>query len=137
MLAKVFGWLLVCDPPNPSVGELCEMLVASRSAVHAAVGTLEGWSWVRRSRASGERFDRVELDPDIWLKVMDSEADYSAIGTLVRVGLDALSDAPSSSQTRLREMAAFCDFLGERMPAIHAEWQVRRDQLRSAPEAKP
>ena len=38
---RVAGWLLICDPPAQTAAEIAEALQMSRSAVGAAVSTLE------------------------------------------------------------------------------------------------
>lgn len=132
MVSRVFAWLLVCDPPNPSVAEIAESLAGSRSAISSAVASLERWGWVQRTRPPGQRFDRVKLDPDIWLRVMDSEADYAAVRNLAKAGLDVLEDAPLETRARLLELQHFTEFLLERMPRLHAEWQAERERLRAS-----
>ncbi|MFZ0215556.1 MAG: MarR family transcriptional regulator [Candidatus Dormiibacterota bacterium] len=131
MVGRVFGWLVICEPPDPTIAELSDALLASRSAISGAVANLEEWSFVRRSRAAGERVDRVTLHPDIWLQ-MDQQTDYSTLRALAGVGLDALAGAPPTSRARLLEMAAFADFLIERMPSLHADWLARRAELRAS-----
>ena len=41
MVGRLHGYLAVCDPPEQSIGELAEALLASRSAVAGAVKVLE------------------------------------------------------------------------------------------------
>ena len=59
MVGRLLGYLAVCDPREQSIGELAEALLASRSAITGAVKALETIGVVRRSRAAGERMDRV------------------------------------------------------------------------------
>ena len=63
MVGRLIGYLAVCDPPEQSIGELAEALLASRSAITNAIKTLETMHLTRRTRAAGERVDRVRLDP--------------------------------------------------------------------------
>lgn len=60
---RVLGYLTVCDPAQQTINELAETLLASRSAITGAVRQLEGFHAVRRTRAAGDRLDRVSLDP--------------------------------------------------------------------------
>ena len=62
MLGRLIGYLSVCDPPDQSIGELAEALLASRSAIAGAVKRLEALRLLRRTRAAGERMDRVRID---------------------------------------------------------------------------
>ena len=62
MVGRLIGYLSVCDPPDPTIAELAEALLASRSAITGAVKSLETIQVVRRSRVAGERMDRVRID---------------------------------------------------------------------------
>src|SRR3954452_20355063 len=63
MVGRLIGYLAVCDPPEQSIGELADALLASRSAITNAVKALETMHLIRRTRVAGERMDRVRLDP--------------------------------------------------------------------------
>src|SRR5580704_8323893 len=62
MVGRLLGYLAVCDPREQSIAELADALLASRSAISGAVNTLETLGLIRRSRAAGERMDRVSID---------------------------------------------------------------------------
>ena len=64
LAGRLLGFLLVCDPPQQTIDELGEALLASRSAVTGAVNLLEGYRIVRRTRIAGERVDRVRCRSD-------------------------------------------------------------------------
>ncbi|WP_327148461.1 GbsR/MarR family transcriptional regulator [Nocardia sp. NBC_01329] len=131
MTGRVVGWLLICDPAQQTIAEMSEGLHVSRSAVAGAVTQLEEWSWIQRSRAAGERGDRVELDSAIWVRLLDKTEGHRSLASLAQRGLDLLDGAPDTRRSRLLEAAAFADFLTERMPAIAAEWAARRNELRA------
>ena len=63
MVGRLLGYLMICEPREQSISELAEALLASRSAIAGAVNTLEQLGLIRRSRAAGERMDRVAIDP--------------------------------------------------------------------------
>ena len=62
VVGRLLGYLAICDPREQSIAGLAEALLASRSAIAGAVKTLEQLGLVRRSRAAGERMDRVGID---------------------------------------------------------------------------
>src|SRR3954469_19125051 len=64
MAGRLLGYLMVCDPPQQSIDELAEALMASRSAITGAVKMLEGGRLVVRTRRAGERVDRVRISLD-------------------------------------------------------------------------
>jgi len=49
----------MCEPAAQTINDLAEALLASRSAITQAVVLLENRGLVQRSRARGERVDRV------------------------------------------------------------------------------
>jgi MarR family len=133
MVGRVVGWLAICDPPEQTAAEIAEALQASRSAVGTAVSMLETWGSVRRTRAPGERADRIGFDP-VWASALESPAEYGALAALARHGLEVLRDAPPARKARLLEIAAFAEFLLERLPALAAEWRERVAALRASGE---
>ncbi len=127
MVGRLIGYLAVCDPPNPTIGELAEALLASRSAIAGAVKTLETIQVVQRSRVAGERMDRVRITAQQSMQMDVSE--YEEMRELAREGLEVLRDAPSERRAALLEMSAFADFLVEEIPRLKQEWEARRQAL--------
>lgn len=126
---RLLGYLSVCDPPDPSIAELADALLASRSAIAGALKSLELTSVVRRSRAAGERMDRVWLDMRSPQATGMDIAEYQELGELAREGLEVLAGASPERRAVLLEMAAFADFLVEQMPRLQQEWEQRRETL--------
>lgn len=134
MVGRLIGYLAVCDPHEQSIGELADALLASRSAIAGAVNTLENLGLIRRSRAAGERMDRVCVDMSSSQAMGFDLSEYQEQGELAREGLRLLAEAPPGRRAILLEWAAFADFLVERLPGLEQEWNERRDALRSAGE---
>ena len=132
MAGRLLGYLFVCDPPQQTIDELGEALLASRSAITGAVTLLEGYRMVRRTRAAGERVDRVSLDPASEQPQNFDGAIHEEHAALFREGLAVLADASPERRAPLEEMVALADFLAERLPALRDEWQTHRDQLRAS-----
>lgn len=134
---RLLGYLLICDPPTPSIADLSEALLASRSAITGAVKLLEGQRIVRRARAAGERVDHISVDP-AGLEPQGFEATiYQAQAALAREGLALLAGAPPSRRAVLEEAAALYDFLAERMPAVLDEWHANRSSQSFAKPRDP
>ncbi|HEY1316687.1 MAG TPA: hypothetical protein VGF10_05685 [Gaiella sp.] len=140
MVGRVIGYLAVCDPPNPTIGELAEALLASRSAITGAVKVLETIQVVQRSRVAGERMDRVRIDLTTQQSMGMDVSEYVEMRELAREGLAVLGDAPVERRAALLEMSAFADFLVEQMPKLREEWEARRRALVASgdlPEERP
>ena len=134
MVGRLLGYLSVCDPPQQSIGELAEALLASRSAIAGAVKALEALHVVSRTRAAGERMDRVHIDLSSPQALGMDVSEYQELAELAREGLGVLRDAPPERRAVLLETKAFADFLLEMMPRMQQEWEARRAELVAAGE---
>jgi DNA-binding transcriptional regulator GbsR (MarR family) len=129
MVGRLIGYLAVCDPPEQSVGELAEALLASRSAIANAVKSLETLRLVRRTRVAGERMDRVRLDLTSSQAMGLDTSEYEEMGELVREGLEVVRDAPAERRAVLLEWSEFADFVLEHTKRMQQEWRERRAAL--------
>ncbi|MHC3002007.1 GbsR/MarR family transcriptional regulator [Gordonia metallireducens] len=134
MVGRVLGYLAVCDPPAPTIAELSDALLASRSAITNAITTLESVGQVKRTRTAGERMDRISIDITSARGLGMDNAEYEELGALAREGLEVLRDATPERRAVLSEIAAFTEFLTTRIPALYAEWQKERQVLIAAGE---
>jgi DNA-binding transcriptional ArsR family regulator len=132
MVGRLLGYLAVCDPPEQSIAELAEALLASRSAIAQAVNALETMHSVRRYRMAGERMDRVRIDLSSPRSQGLDISEYEELSELAREGLEVVRDAPVERQAVLLEMSAFADFLLERIPLLQQDWAQRRAALVAA-----
>jgi hypothetical protein len=129
MVGRLLGYLAVCDPPEQTIAELAEALLASRSAIAGAVKALETIRVIRRSRVAGERMDRVCIDLSSPQSMGMDVTEYEELSELAREGLEVLQDAPMERRAVLLEMSAFAEFLVEQMPIMQQEWEARRAAL--------
>jgi DNA-binding MarR family transcriptional regulator len=132
MVGRLLGYLAVCEPREQSISELADALLASRSAIAGAVNTLENLGLIRRSRAAGERMDRVYIDLSSSRAMGFDLAEYEEQGELAREGLRLIDDTRPERRAVLLEWAAFADFLVDRLPVLEQEWKQRREALRVA-----
>jgi DNA-binding transcriptional regulator GbsR (MarR family) len=134
MVGRVLGYLLVCDSRDQTIAELSDALLASRTAVTGALSGLERLHAIQRSRAAGERMDRVRVDFSSAQARGFDITEYQELGDLAREGLEVLRDAPAERRAELSEMAAFADWLVDRTRVLQQEWEAHRDALRASGE---
>jgi MarR family len=128
---RVLGYLGVCEPAEQTINELADALLASRSAITQAVVLLEGQGLARRTRARGERVDRVAVHLDVLIFERDLDgASYVEQAALLRRGAALLAPEDTSRRQALDELAALNDFLAEKFPLLREEWRDRRARLR-------
>jgi hypothetical protein len=132
MVGRLIGYLTVCDPPDQTIAELADALLASRSAITGAAKTLETLHVIRRSRSAGERMDRIRIDLSSPQAMGMDASEYEEMGQLAREGLEVLRDAPAQRRAILLEMQAFADFLVEQMVRFEQDWKARRATLVAA-----
>ena len=129
MVGRLIGYLSVCEPRAQTIGELAEALLASRSAITQAVKMLETTQVISRTRAAGERVDRVQIDFNSPSSQGLDVTEYVELGELAREGLEVLRDAPIERRAVLLETVAYADFLVDRMQALQHEWTERLAEL--------
>lgn len=134
MVGRLLGYLAICETREQSIAELAEALLASRSAIAGAVNALDNLDLIRRSRAAGERMDRIRIDLTGPRSMGFDVSEYREQGDLAREGLALLADAPLERRAVLLEWAAFADFLAARLPELEQEWKAHRAALRAAGE---
>lgn len=134
MVGRLLGYLMVCDPREQTIAELADALLASRSAITNAVKVIESLHLVERSRAAGERVDRVRLQMRSSQALGMDVAEYEELRGLAHEGLGVLEGAPPARQATLLEVSAFADFLVEEIPRLHERWERRRAELVASKE---
>ena len=63
MAGRVWAWLLICDPPEQTAGELAEALKASRGAISGAAAFLAAARLIHRMRRRGDRREHFSVPP--------------------------------------------------------------------------
>jgi hypothetical protein len=137
MTGRLIGYLSVCDPPEQTIAELADALLASRSAITGAAKALETLHLIQRSRSAGERMDRIRIDLSSPGAMGMDTSEYQELGQLAREGLEVLKDAPPERRAVLLEMSAFADFLVEQVMRFEQEWKERRAALVAEGELPP
>jgi hypothetical protein len=129
MVGRVLGYLCVCEPEAQTIAELTDALLASRSAIAGALDVLERLHAVQRSRAAGERSDRIRLDFSSAEARGFDVTEYEELGDLAREGLGVIEEATPERRSTLLEMSAFADWLVDRTRALRQEWEKHRATL--------
>src|SRR5580698_7796496 len=129
MVGRLLGYLSVCDPPEQTIAELAEALLASRSAIAGAVKSLEAIGQVRRSRSAGDRMDRVHIDLSSPNAMGLDITEYTEMRDLIAEGLQLLADASIERRASLVEMSAFIELVIENHLKLRDEWLRRRAEL--------
>ncbi|MGH8793894.1 MAG: GbsR/MarR family transcriptional regulator [Stackebrandtia sp.] len=126
---RIFGWLLVCDPPYQSAEELATELQISRGSISTAMQMMTRGGSVERHHVRGSRRTYYRVRPGRWLDEAAKQARQAA--EMVKVadrGLEMLAGASPEQRQRLQEMHDMYDFLSEEYSLIESKWRRRQQE---------
>jgi hypothetical protein len=130
MVGRVFGWLLVCEPPEQSAADIGARLEASKGSISTATRVLLRIGLIERVRIRGERFDRFRARPEAWDEFLWRQDQFDAPRRVFRLGLEALTDEPAERRARLEELDAIYAWWEGRMPSLREEYLADRRRAR-------
>lgn len=124
MAGRVLGWLLICDPPEQTAGDLVEVLRASKGSISAATRFLVPSGMVEKFSRPGERRDYYRIKEGVWPSLARNQAGhYQAFVDITEQGLSLLEGAPEERKERLRSMHDFYAWLAREMPLLWKRWE--------------
>jgi DNA-binding MarR family transcriptional regulator len=129
MAGRVIGWLLICDPPEQTFGQIAGVLQASKGSISAAMKFLVPAGLVERISRPGERRDYYRCRPGAWAELArDQSRQYDDFRKLAQRGLELLADAPAARRERLQGMHDLYAWLEREMPALWERWRLERQE---------
>jgi DNA-binding transcriptional regulator GbsR (MarR family) len=106
---RILGWLLICDPPEQSAGEIADAIGASRASLTTSMRLLTVGDLVRRRTRPGDRTTYFRIDDDAWEKVILQR--IVAMASLREITEDAMKLVGPDSERAARVRAAH-EFFG-------------------------
>jgi DNA-binding transcriptional regulator GbsR (MarR family) len=106
---RILGWLLVCDPPEQSAGEIADAIGASRASLTTSMRLLTAGDLVRRRHRPGDRTTYFRIDDDAWEKVIRQR--IVGMASLREITEDAMAMIGPDSERASRVRAAH-EFFG-------------------------
>jgi len=127
MAGRVLGWLLICDPPQQSPGELAAALQASKASISTTIRYLVQVGIIERVVFPGKRRDYFRMREEAWSRSTEERFDMvTATRELAEQGLALRVDADAAATDRLREMRDFYAFTERELPAVIERWRQER-----------
>ncbi len=135
MAGRIFGWLLVCDPPEQSMEELAAAVQGSKASMSTMTRLLVNAVLVEKVRPPGARHDAFRVRPGQWRHLWRARVQMrEAAARLTGRGLELLEGRPAWVRARLEELHHQYRFIGARLPALLEQL----DRERPVPEdARP
>lgn len=127
MAGRIFGWLLIANPPHQSPGELAEVLQASKGSISTMTRLLVQIGLIERISLPGQRRDYFRIKLNAWSELTKRRlAQITAFRQLAERGLDLLKEADPALRQRLEEMRDMHAFCERELPLMIARWEQQR-----------
>ena len=130
MAGRIFGFLLISNPPHQSMGQIVERLHASKSSISTNARLLIQLNLVDQIPIPGERPLFYRVRPGGWTAVfLERLMAVTRARTLLADGLALLTGQPEEQRARLEEMDDMYAFCERELPEMFARWKARRNSL--------
>ena len=133
MTGRVFGWLLISDPPYQSPAELAEVLMASKGSISTTIRLLSQLGLLERFVIPGERHSHFRLREDALQRTIQHglEDEIKLFRDIAKKGLGLMKDQSSLRRRWLEEMYDRYTFLEKEFPGLMERWQRQRKTRRA------
>ena len=119
MAGRMWGWLLICEPPEQTAAEIADALQASRGAISGTARILATAGMIRRSTRSGDRREYFSAPPEALDSMMaNASGIYRQMREIAERGLAATTDRSESARARLEEFRDVMVFIEREVPAL-------------------
>jgi DNA-binding transcriptional regulator GbsR (MarR family) len=119
MAGRMWGWLLICDPPEQTAADLAEALQASRGTISGTARMLATAGMIRRTKRGGDRREFFSAPPEVFDQFLRSaDGIYRHFRAIAERGLAAIEDRPAAAKARLEEFRDVYAFMEQEVPAV-------------------
>ena len=128
MAGRLFGWLLISDPPYQSPSQLAEVLGASKGSISTSIRLLAQMGLVERYVIPGSRHDHFRLPEDAVKKIIRHglEQEIKMFRSLAERGLELTKAIPAKRKAWLKEIQSRYSYLEKEFPALLEKYDARK-----------
>ena len=128
MAGRIFGWLLISDPPYQSPAELAEVLMASKGSISTTTRLLIQIGLIELYVIPGERHDHFRLHHEALPRIIKHglEDEIKMLKSLSEHGLELLRGESFNRKKWLEEMLDRYSFLDREFPALMERYEKQR-----------
>jgi DNA-binding transcriptional regulator GbsR (MarR family) len=136
MAGRMWGWLLICEPPEQTAAAISEALGASRGAISGTARILAGAGFIKRSTRRGDRREYFSAPPEALESMLSSATQvYRQLREMSERGLRAVAHRPEPQRARLQEFHDVLAFIEREIPLVIDGFIRERADRRRAPDA--
>ncbi len=119
MAGRILGVLLIADPPEQSIDDLCERLQASKSSISSNTRLLSEMGLIERAPSPVPRRVCFRFLPGGWVTFIRMYLRMMAsLHQIAEYGLDLLKDEDPSLRSRLQEAHDMFSLIEDSLPAL-------------------
>lgn len=118
---RIVGWLMICDPPEQSAGQIAAGIGASRASLTSSVRLLSAIGLIHSFRKPGERVVCYRIDDNAWeLTLRRRIASLTSFRQITTDGLTMLgAENPRAARIRAAdEIYAWAERLFDNAPCL-------------------
>lgn len=124
---RIYGYLLICDPPHQSAKELVNRLHITKSSVSSMMRLLLQSKLVEEMNIPGERSRYYRVKERGWENIfLENLKALSAVRTLLGEGLSLLKNKDAELLNRIQELDELYAFFEKEMPSLIERWKISR-----------
>jgi DNA-binding transcriptional regulator GbsR (MarR family) len=136
MAGRMWGWLLICEPPEQTAAEIAGALGASRGAISGTARILAGAGFIKRGTRRGDRREFFSAPPEALESMLGSATQiYRRLREMSERGLRAVAYRPVDEQARLQEFHDVLAFVEREVPLVIDGFIRERAGARAATNA--
>lgn len=127
MAGRIWGWLLVCDPPHQTEAQLANAVGASRGGISTMTRLLVQFGIAERIGLPGERSRFYRIKSGGFTELLKNKMlAMTEVRKMADRGLELLKDEPPQLRRRLREYRDFYAFFERELPVLIERWKKER-----------
>lgn len=135
MAGRIFGWLLISNPPHQSPKDLVKVLQASKGSISTMTRLLEELGLIERVGLPGQRRDYFRIRLNAWSELTKRRmAQITAFRQIAERGLHLLEGQEHQLCQRLQEMRDVHAFFEAELPRLIVRWEHERRSQPLAPD---
>jgi DNA-binding transcriptional regulator GbsR (MarR family) len=127
MAGRIFGWLLIAEPPYQSPAQLARAVLASKGSISSMTRLLIQTGFIERFSMPGVRHDYFRVQEDACRHMVGHgvEDEIKMMHRLAHRGLQILGSRKRIF-TWLQEMNDLYSFLERELPALIERWEKEK-----------
>ena len=119
MAGRVLGVLLISEPPQQSINDLCEILQASKSSISTTTRLLTEMGLIERVASPVPRRVYFQFRPGGWVTFIQQRLRlWASLHQIAERGLDLLQDRDPALQERLQEAHDMFSLIERSLPGL-------------------